>query len=212
MMARVTAGVAAIVAPIALVLALVHSHHGWRAERSAHVDLIELFDRVRQQRSFPSDGEELLASNLRVMRSADTVLLGELVRGRSAVIYFQRPDCPICVDFAAIMDSTLPAWRDSLVVIDIYRRDLVKTSVHMLDSASSKFVTGVPALLVVDSSGVVRHSVEAGLPMVLRVLGFVGFPAPFEMLTLRSEEDRLGGSRGGDTSAVAVREGVQRGA
>lgn len=159
-----------LVTPVALLLALVYSQVGWRQDRQAYTDLHEKFASTRLQRNFPSDGEDLATSALRVIRGADTVPLAQFVRGRRAVIYFQRPNCSECIWFAAQMDSTLPAWRDSLIVVTSYGNERGVVSGPTLDSASSLIMTGVPAMLVVDSAGFVRHSVPAGLPPITHVL------------------------------------------
>lgn len=170
-----------LVAPVVLLVALSYSQVGWRRDQRSYVELIEQLNRSRLQASFPSDGQDLAASALRVIREIDTVSLARIVRGRSAVIYFERTDCFICARFAVSMDSLLPAWRDSLIVVRP-RNDEHASGAFMLDSISSVILKGVPAMLVVDSTGVVRHSVPAGLPGVISVLEFVGIPAPRSML------------------------------
>jgi len=82
------------------------------------------------------------------------------------------------------MDSISPGWRDSLVVVTSYDSIRGKISGLTLDSASSLAITGVPALLVVDSSGYVLHSVPAGVPQVAHVLDFIGEPSPVDRLAV----------------------------
>ena len=80
------------------------------------------------------------------------------------------------------MDSLLPSWRDSMLVVTSWGDSIGPVTGLTLDSASARIMTGVPALLVIDSTGSVRHSVSGGLPMMIRVLNFVRFPAPAESL------------------------------
>ena len=166
------------IALIALLFALGYSQVGWRRDRKVYETVRERLNVVSLQRTFPADGEELGASALRVIRGADTIPLAQLVRGRKAVIYFGRPDCPSCTWFTAKMDSIFPAWRDSIIEVTSFSKERGVVAGLTLDSASSLVMTGVPAILVVDEAGFVRHSVDAGLPAVTRVLDFVGIPSP----------------------------------
>jgi hypothetical protein len=191
-----------LVAPIALLLALVYSQVGWRNDQKAYADLREKFGVIRLERTFPSDGEDLAASSLRVIRGADTVPLIDVVHGRNAVIYFDRPECPTCAWFAAKMDSILPAWRDSLVVVTSYSEKRGPVLGLTLDSASSAIMTGVPAMLVVDSAGFVKHSVPAGLPQVTQVLDFMGIPSPGQLL-LKGYADSTHAARTASAGAVS---------
>lgn len=170
-----------LVAPIALLLALVYSQIGWRRDRIVATQVSDRLETAQLQRTFPSDGEELAESSLRVIRGSDTVPIAQLVRGHRAVIYFDRPDCSSCIWFATKMDSILPSWRDSMTVISTHRREHPAPRL-MLDSASTAQITGVPAMLVVDSDGVVRHSAPAGLPQVARLLEFANLPSPHALI------------------------------
>lgn len=196
-----------LVTPVALLLALVYSQVGWRKDRQTFTDLQEKFALTRLQRNFPSDGEDISTSAMRVIRGADTVSLAQLVRGRKAVIYFQRPNCSECIWFAAKMDSTLPRWRDSLIVVTSYGKERGVVSGLTLDSASSLIMTGVPAMLVVDSAGFVRHSVPAGLPPITHVLNFVGVPSPSDSALLDGYADSTRAVR--EASAPKVSQSVR---
>lgn len=184
-----------LVAPIVLGLALIHAHLGWHRDRSAYDELSGDLTKVLMERQFPADGEALANSPLRIIRETDTVSLAHQVNGREAVIYFERPSCFICSNLAAKLDSLLPTWRDSMVIVRMFENRLREPGELMLDSASSRYMTGVPSILVVDSAGHVRHSVDAGLPPVLRVLEFLGLPAPYEMLEERVAVDQAQSAR-----------------
>jgi len=171
-----------LLGPILLLLALIYSQVAWRNDRKVYADLADRFATVRRQRTFPSDGENLAGSELRVVRGADNIPLAQIVRGRRAIIYFERADCAPCIWFAAKMDSILPAWRDSIIVVSVHDKKRGVASKLMLDSASTSIITGTPAMLVVDSIGDVRQSVPAGLPQVTKVLDFVGIPSPSGIL------------------------------
>lgn len=178
-----TSQITPLIAPVALLAALIYSQLGWRKTLEVAGSLSDQYRTIRAQRTFPSDGEDLAVSAMRVIRGKDTVPLAEIVRGRRAVIYFGRPNCASCTWFEAEMDSIMPSWRDSLVVVTSYGSARGPVSGLTLDSTSSLAITGVPALLVVDSTGYVRHSVPAGVPQVAHVLSFVGEPSPVGRLT-----------------------------
>lgn len=173
-------GASPLMPALFLVVALVYSQIGWRSDRAAYSGLQRQLQLMREQQGYPEDGEELTASGLRVVRGDSAIALADLLRGRGGIVYFERRDCTICQWFSASMDTLMPAWRDSFVVIHPYMRPDtgLPFSTVMLDSASSRILVGVPALLVIDSTGLVRNSVSAGLPQVIRVLESVGVIAP----------------------------------
>lgn len=165
-----------LIAPAALLLALAYSQVNWRHDRTIAVTLASELSALEAQRTFPTDGDDIADSPLRVIRASDTVPLATLVRGRTAVIYIYRADCSACVWLASQLDSILPTWRDSLVMVSTHRRDRPAPAL-MFDTASTTAVTGVPAMLVVDADGIVRHSARGGLPQVAHLLQFAQLPS-----------------------------------
>lgn len=169
------AAILAVVAP--LVAAVAFAQYGWRRDHAVAERLSERIAKYAKEQTFPVDGEDIEASALRVIRGADTVGLGDLVRGRRRVIYFTRPDCAPCKWFGAQMDSIMPTWRDSFVVVETFRRTENATASLMLDSVSTLSLAGVPTTLSVDAQGFIRHS-AMGLGRVVRVLNLDGVPSP----------------------------------
>lgn len=163
---------------VASVVGLVYSQIGWRSAREESEGLREYVTRVDLRRPFPRDGENIGESSLRVIDGLDTVPIGQLVRGRHAIVYFGREGCPPCDWLRAQLDTLLPTWRDSLLVISTFDEGRGPLTGRALDSLSSLQIEGVPALLVVDSLGFIRHSVPSGLPAVSRVIAFMGLPSP----------------------------------
>jgi hypothetical protein len=88
--------VSTLVAPVTLLVALVYSQVGWRRDQQVYFELVERFKVMRLQAAFPSDGENLAASVMRVIRQSDTVSLAEIVRGRQSVIYFEGMGWQFC--------------------------------------------------------------------------------------------------------------------
>lgn len=154
-----------------------YSQIGWRNDHAAFEKVATKLRSVNLERTFPSDGDDLSASVLHVVRGADTIPLESLVRGRSAVIYFSRQDCAPCKWLGAQLDSMSPRWRDSILVVGTYTRARDSIPPLMLDSASTAMLSGVPSTLLVDARGFVRHS-ALGLQRVVKVFNFEGVPAP----------------------------------
>lgn len=172
----------ALVVLLSLVGAVGYSQIRWRRDRVTFDRVRERLAIVNQQKAFPADGDQIAASPLRVIRGSDPLPLGDLARGHRTILYFDRPDCPSCTWLEQQLDSVLPRWRDSLVTVTSYGTARGPVRGLTLDSVSSRYVTGVPALVVVDSTGVVNHSVAAGLPPVMQVMRMVGLPVPLENL------------------------------
>lgn len=160
-----------------LLVVTAYSQIGWRNDHAAFEKVATKLRSVNLERTFPSDGEDLSASVLHVVRGTDTIPLESLVRGRSAVIYFSRPDCAPCKWLGAQLDSMSPRWRDSILVVGTYTRVRDSIPPLMLDSASTAMLSGVPTTLLVDARGFVRHS-ALGLQRVVKVFNFEGVPAP----------------------------------
>jgi len=159
-------------------LAFVYAEYGWRRDSRILAGTNESFAQVKRERTFPSDGDDLAASPLRVISAADTVAIDRLVKGRKGtVLLFSRPDCAPCKWFAAQMDSIQPGWRDSVVVVTPYSAKHEYGPLLMLDSASTKVLPGVPATLIVDVDGYVQHS-ALGLRKVLRMFNINHVPSP----------------------------------
>jgi hypothetical protein len=104
-------------APLVLLLALIYSQLGWRADRAQYFILREAHLTLREKGTFPQDGQTLSTNTMRVVVDGDTVPLYSLVSDHGGVIYFERSDCPICARFGELMDSIMPSWRDSLVSV-----------------------------------------------------------------------------------------------
>lgn len=172
---RTTSIVVVIMAP--LIAALAHAQLGWKRDHAVAERLSERIAKYTKEQSFPVDGEDIAGSALSVIRGADTVALDEVIRGRSRVVYFTRPDCAPCKWFAAQMDSILPTWRDSFVVVEPFQRSGRASANLMLDSVSTLSLAGVPTILSVDANGYVHHS-AMGLGRVVRILNLVGVPSP----------------------------------
>jgi len=172
---RTASIVVVIVAP--LIAALAHAQLGWKRDHAVAERLSERIAKFTKEQAFPVDGEDLAGSALQIIRGADTVALEEVIRGRAGVVYFTRPDCAPCKWFAVQMDSILPTWRDSFVVVEPFQRSGPTGASLMLDSVSTLALAGVPTILSVDAKGYVHHA-AMGLGRVVRILNLVGVPSP----------------------------------
>lgn len=166
----------------ALVVALSYSQIGWRATEDKYQLARKRASDWELRSTFPRDGSHVSESSLRILDGWDTLSLTGLVRGGPAVVYFAREGCPPCDWLRGQLDTLMPNWRDSIVLVSTFDEGRGPKTGLALDSISSLTVEGVPAILVIDSAGFVRHSVASGLVPVARVLAFMRYPSPIDQL------------------------------
>jgi hypothetical protein len=79
--------------------------------------------------------------------------------------------------FASAMEKRNPRWKESLVVVSTSASPDSMRGTLGISPESLSQIPGTPIVLVVDSSGIIRHS-ALGAKRVLNVLQFIDFDAP----------------------------------
>lgn len=165
---------------VAMTAALVvsgYSQATLRNDRKIFLDLKQNFANLEAQARFLATGDRVIDQPVMLVGPRGATSLVEEVKGRPSVVYIEQRGCPFCDWFASAMEKRNPRWKESLVVVSTSASpDSMRGTLGIAPESLSQ-IPGTPIVLVVDSSGTIRHS-ALGAKRVLNVLQFIDFDAP----------------------------------
>lgn len=172
----------------------------WRNDRQTYNKLVLSHRTLVDNSQFLQTGDLLSDKPFLLRRGDDTISLMRALAGKSRIVYLSKKGCPGCDWFEAQMDSINSNWRKDFITVSATASPDSNTNEYILWRSGLKTVPGVPVMLVVDSTGLVRQSV-LGIKRMLSVLETTSVPSPTVAQLLATRIDT--------TSAVKPAQGAK---